>query len=292
MAASGFLLNRTTSTMLFVPQIEPLTDDEFGRVCRFIYKKSGIVLTMNKKNMVYNRLLKRLRECHVDNFSDYLRMLEREPSNIEWQAFVNALTTNLTAFFREPHHFVTLTDFVRSRRNSNINIWCAASSTGEEPYSIAMTLSDVLGPNAINAKVVASDIDTEVLEKAKQGVYRIEELKSLSALQRQRYFMKGVGEFEGYARVKPALRQMIEFRHLNLSDPDWQLQNSFDAIFCRNVMIYFDKEMQIKMLERFVPLLKPDGLLFIGHSENLSQLTQSFVIKGQTVYSVQAARKR
>ncbi|QCJ72031.1 chemotaxis protein-glutamate O-methyltransferase [Providencia heimbachae] len=278
--------------MLFVPQIEPLTDDEFGRVCRFIYKKSGIVLTMNKKNMVYNRLLKRLRECHVDNFSDYLRMLEREPSNIEWQAFVNALTTNLTAFFREPHHFITLTDFVRSRRNSNINIWCAASSTGEEPYSIAMTLSDVLGPNAINAKVVASDIDTEVLEKAKQGVYRIEELKSLSALQRQRYFMKGVGEFEGYARVKPALRQMIEFRHLNLSDPDWQLQNSFDAIFCRNVMIYFDKEMQIKMLERFVPLLKPDGLLFIGHSENLSQLTQSFVIKGQTVYSVQAARKR
>ena len=278
--------------MLFVPQIEPLTDDEFGRVCRFIYKKSGIVLTMNKKNMVYNRLLKRLRECHVDNFSDYLRMLEREPSNIEWQAFVNALTTNLTAFFREPHHFVTLTDFVRSRRNSNINIWCAASSTGEEPYSIAMTLSDVLGPNAINAKVVASDIDTEVLEKAKQGVYRIEELKSLSALQRQRYFMKGVGEFEGYARVKPVLRQMIEFRHLNLSDPDWQLQNSFDAIFCRNVMIYFDKEMQIKMLERFVPLLKPDGLLFIGHSENLSQLTQSFVIKGQTVYSVQAARKR
>ncbi len=292
MAASGFLLNRTTSTMLFVPQIEPLTDDEFGRVCRFIYKKSGIVLTMNKKNMVYNRLLKRLRECHVDNFSDYLRMLEREPSNIEWQAFVNALTTNLTAFFREPHHFVTLTDFVRSRRNSNINIWCAASSTGEEPYSIAMTLSDVLGPNAINAKVVASDIDTEVLEKAKQGVYRIEELKSLSALQRQRYFMKGVGEFEGYARVKPTLRQMIEFRHLNLSDPDWQLQNSFDAIFCRNVMIYFDKEMQMKMLERFVPLLKPDGLLFIGHSENLSQLTQSFVIKGQTVYSVQAARKR
>lgn len=114
----------------------------------------------------------------------------------------------------------------------------------------------------------------------------------MSALQRQRYFMKGVGEFEGYARVKPALRQMIEFRHLNLSDPDWQLQNSFDAIFCRNVMIYFDKEMQIKMLERFVPLLKPDGLLFIGHSENLSQLTQSFVIKGQTVYSVQAARKR
>ncbi len=278
--------------MLFVPQIEPLTDDEFGRVCRFIYKKSGIVLTMNKKNMVYNRLLKRLRECHVDNFSDYLRMLEREPSNIEWQAFVNALTTNLTAFFREPHHFVTLTDFVRSRRNSNINIWCAASSTGEEPYSIAMTLSDVLGPNAINAKIVASDIDTEVLEKAKQGVYRIEELKSLSALQRQRYFMKGVGEFEGYARVKPALRQMIEFCHLNLSDHDWQLQNSFDAIFCRNVMIYFDKEMQIKMLERFVPLLKPDGLLFIGHSENLSQLTQSFVIKGQTVYSVQAARKR
>ncbi|HHO0144574.1 TPA: CheR family methyltransferase [Providencia stuartii] len=277
--------------MLFAPQIEPLTDEEFGRVCRFFHKKSGIVLTMNKKSMVYNRLLKRLRDCNVNNFSEYLRMLEREPLHPEWQAFVNALTTNLTAFFREPHHFVTLADFVRSRKSSNINIWCAASSTGEEPYSIAMTLSDVLGSQAVNAKVIASDIDTEVLSKAKQGVYRIEELKALSALQRQRYFMKGVGDFEGYARVKQTLRQMIEFRYLNLSDSDWQLQHRFDAIFCRNVMIYFDKDTQIKLLERFAPLLKPDGLLFIGHSENLSQLSQRFVIKGQTVYSLQPARR-
>ncbi|MBG5881641.1 CheR family methyltransferase [Providencia alcalifaciens] len=277
--------------MLLVPQIEPLTDDEFGRVCRFIHKKSGIVLTMNKKNMVYNRLLKRLRDCNIDNFSDYLRMLEREPLNTEWQAFINALTTNLTAFFREPHHFATLTDFLKSRRNSNINIWCSASSTGEEPYSIAMTVSDVLGANAVNAKVVASDIDTEVLEKAKQGIYRIEELKALTALQRQRYFMKGVGEYEGFARVKPALSNMIEFRYLNLTEGDWQLQHRFDAIFCRNVMIYFDKEMQIKLLERFAPLLKPDGLLFIGHSENISQLTKQFVINGQTVYSLASARR-
>ncbi|EUC95214.1 protein-glutamate O-methyltransferase CheR [Providencia alcalifaciens PAL-2] len=284
-------MNRTTSTMLLVPQIEPLTDDEFGRVCRFIHKKSGIVLTMNKKNMVYNRLLKRLRDCNIDNFSDYLRMLEREPLNAEWQAFVNALTTNLTAFFREPHHFATLTDFLKSRRNSNVNIWCAASSTGEEPYSIAMTISDVLGANAVNSKVIASDIDTEVLEKAKQGIYRVEELKTLTALQRQRYFMKGVGEYEGFARVKPALSNMIEFRYLNLTEGDWQLQHRFDAIFCRNVMIYFDKEMQIKLLERFAPLLKPDGLLFIGHSENISQLTKQFVINGQTVYSLASARR-
>ncbi|UBX48166.1 chemotaxis protein-glutamate O-methyltransferase [Providencia alcalifaciens] len=277
--------------MLLVPQIEPLTDDEFSRVCRFIHKKSGIVLTMNKKNMVYNRLLKRLRDCNIDNFSDYLRMLEREPLNAEWQAFINALTTNLTAFFREPHHFATLTDFLKSRRNSNINIWCSASSTGEEPYSIAMTVSDVLGANAVNAKVVASDIDTEVLEKAKQGIYRVEELKTLTALQRQRYFMKGVGEYEGFARVKPALSNMIEFRYLNLTEGDWQLQHRFDAIFCRNVMIYFDKEMQIKLLERFAPLLKPDGLLFIGHSENISQLTKQFVINGQTVYSLASARR-
>lgn len=246
---------------------------------------------MNKKNMVYNRLLKRLRDCNIDNFSDYLRMLEREPLNAEWQAFINALTTNLTAFFREPHHFATLTDFLKSRRNSNINIWCSASSTGEEPYSIAMTVSDVLGANAVNAKVVASDIDTEVLEKAKQGIYRIEELKTLTALQRQRYFMKGVGEYEGFARVKPALSNMIEFRYLNLTEGDWQLQHRFDAIFCRNVMIYFDKEMQIKLLERFAPLLKPDGLLFIGHSENISQLTKQFVINGQTVYSLASARR-
>lgn len=274
--------------MLFAPQIESLTDDEFGRVCRFIHKKSGIVLTINKKNMVYNRLLKRLRDCKVNNFSEYLHMLERESSHPEWQEFVNALTTNLTAFFREPHHFVTLADFVRSRRHSSINIWCAASSTGEEPYSIAMTLSDVLGAQASNVKIIASDIDTDVLNKAEQGVYRVEELKALSALQRQRYFMKGVGDFDGYARVKQTLSKMIEFRYLNLSDSDWQLEHRFDAIFCRNVMIYFDKDMQIKLLEQFAQLLKPDGLLFIGHSENLSQLSQRFVIKGQTVYSVQA----
>ncbi|WP_140187175.1 CheR family methyltransferase [Providencia stuartii] len=277
--------------MLFSPQVEPLTDEEFGRVCRFIHKKSGIVLTMNKKNMVYNRLLKRLRDCKVNNFAEYLRLLEREPLHPEWQAFVNALTTNLTAFFREPHHFVTLSEFVRARKNSNINIWCAASSTGEEPYSIAMTLSDVLGAQAMNAKIIASDIDTEVLDKAKKGIYRIEELKNLTAIQRQHYFMKGVGDFEGYARVKQSLRDMIEFRFLNLTDGDWQLQHRFDAIFCRNVMIYFDKDMQIKLLERFAPLLKPDGLLFIGHSENLSQLSQHFVIKGQTVYSLQPTRK-
>ncbi|MEM8383466.1 CheR family methyltransferase [Morganella morganii] len=247
--------------MLFAPQIEPLTDDEFGRVCRFIHKKSGIVLSMNKKNMVYNRLLKRLRDCNMSTFAEYLRLLEREPLHPEWQAFINAMTTNLTAFFREPHHFQTLTDFIRPRRNQPITIWCAAASTGEEPYSIAMTLSDVLGANAMNAKVIASDIDTEVLEKARKGVYRIEELKSLNALQRQRHFMKGVGEYEGYARVKPALGRMIDFRYLNLTDNDWQFQGQFDAIFCRNVMIYFDKDMQKQLLERFVPLLKPDGLL-------------------------------
>lgn len=275
--------------MLFAPQIAPLTDDEFGRVCRFIYKKSGIVLSMNKKNMVYNRLLKRLRDCNTGTFTEYLRMLEREPLHPEWQAFINALTTNLTAFFREPHHFQTLTEFIRSRRDQPINIWCAASSTGEEPYSIAMTLSDVLGQSALNAKVIASDIDTEVLEKARKGVYRFEELKNMNALQRQRYFMKGVGEYEGYARIKPSLGRMVDFRLLNLTDTDWQFQGQFDAIFCRNVMIYFDKEMQKQLLERFIPLLKPDGLLFIGHSENLSQLSQRYVIRGQTVYSVQAA---
>ena len=151
-----------------------------------------------------------------------------------------------------------------------------------------MTLSDVLGANAMNAKVIASDIDTEVLEKARKGVYRIEELKSLNALQRQRHFMKGSGNMKAM-RVKPALGRMIDFRYLNLTDNDWQFQGQFDAIFCRNVMIYFDKDMQKQLLERFVPLLKPDGLLFIGHSENLSQLSSRYVIRGQTVYSIQAA---
>jgi len=239
--------------------------------------------------MVYNRLVRRLRTLGLDDFGRYLGMLESNPNSAEWQAFVNSLTTNLTAFFREGHHFPVLADHAR-KRNGEYRIWSAAASTGEEPYSIAITLADVLGMAPGRWKVFASDIDTQVLEKAQSGVYRQEELKTLSAQQMQRYFMRGTGPHEGLVRVRSELASHIEFASINLLDKQAPVPGPFDAIFCRNVMIYFDKTTQQDILSRFVPLLKPGGLLFAGHSENFSNLSRDFWLRGQTVYGLSKER--
>jgi chemotaxis protein methyltransferase CheR len=235
--------------------------------------------------MVYNRLVRRLRELGLDDFGRYLTMLEANQSNAEWQAFINSLTTNLTAFFREAHHFPVLAEHAR-KRSGEYRVWCAAASTGEEPYSIAITLADALGMAPGRFKVIASDIDTEVLKKAKSGIYRVDELKTLSPQQLQRYFMRGTGPHEGLVRVRQELANYIEFTPVNLLAKQYNVQGPFDSIFCRNVMIYFDKTTQQDILRRFAPLLKPDGLLFAGHSENFSNLAREFTLRGQTVYAL------
>ncbi|EPC8060133.1 protein-glutamate O-methyltransferase CheR [Yersinia enterocolitica] len=267
----------------------PLSDVHFRRICQLIYQRAGIVLADHKREMVYNRLVRRLRLLGINDFGQYLALLETDPNSAEWQAFVNALTTNLTAFFREAHHFPILAEHARQRPGS-YSVWSTAASTGEEPYSIAMTLCDVLGNRSSSCQILASDIDTQVLEKATSGVYRQDELRSLSAQQMQRYFLRGTGPHQGMVRVRPELANMIHFQQLNLLAPEWALPGQFDAIFCRNVMIYFDKETQERILRRFVPLLKPGGLMFAGHSENFSQISREFYLRGQTVYGLTKER--
>jgi chemotaxis protein methyltransferase CheR len=262
-----------------------LTDRDFDRVRRLIHGRAGIALGAQKRQMVYSRLTRRLRELGLDAFSPYLDRLEDAREDQEWQAFINALTTNLTAFFREEHHFPLLAQHVAGRV-APVRVWCAAASTGEEPYSIAITLREALGSRATSASVLATDIDTDVLAKAQAGVFSLEQLAKVSRERLRRFFLKGVGAQEGKALVRPELAAMVKFEPLNLLSPSWPIEGPFDAIFCRNVMIYFDKPTQAQVLRRFAGLLKPDGLLFAGHSENFSFMDASFRPRGQTVYGL------
>jgi len=278
------------SFLLPMTQRLALSDAHFRRICQLIYQRAGIVLADHKRDMVYNRLVRRLRTLGLDDFGRYLSMLEANANSAEWQAFINSLTTNLTAFLREAHHFPVLAEHAR-KRSGEYRIWSAAASTGEEPYSLAITLADTLGTAPGRWKVFASDIDTEVLQKAQSGIYRQEELKTLSPQQLQRYFMRGTGPHDGLVRVRGELANHVEFAPLNLLDKQYNVPGPFDAIFCRNVMIYFDRETQEAILKRFVPLLKPGGLLFAGHSENFSNLSRDFWLRGQTVYALSKERQ-
>jgi chemotaxis protein methyltransferase CheR len=261
------------------------TEQDFERVRSLIYRRAGIALADSKQEMVYSRLARRLRATGITTFAHYLDDLESTPDSQEWEAFTNALTTNLTSFFREAHHFPILADHVK-KAAGQIEIWCSASSTGEEPYSIAMTLCEVFNTLMPPAHIVATDIDTNVLNIAANGVYPLERLDKMEPERAKRFFLRGKGKQEGYARVRPELRQMITFKQLNLLAGDWPVSGPFDAIFCRNVMIYFDKPTQGKILERFAPMMKPDALLFAGHSENFLYVSDAFKLRGKTVYEL------
>ena len=256
---------------------------DFDEVRKMIYDHAGIALSEGKEDMVYSRLARRLRATGLKSFRDYLDYL-RAGHDEEWEAFVNSLTTNLTDFFRENHHFVLLKEFLAKRRDRPITIWSSASSTGEEPYSTAMTVVQAMGGFDASVKVLASDLDTNVLKKCQDGVYTLDRLKKVTAEQQRQFFLKGTGEREGLAKVRPELRAMVEFFQLNLLAPNWPIRDRLDVIFCRNVMIYFDKPTQHKILARMKPLLKPDGLLFMGHSEALYHAADLFRLRGQTVY--------
>jgi chemotaxis protein methyltransferase CheR len=259
------------------------TDADFARVQSLIYQRAGISLHDGKHAMVYSRLSRRLRDTGHRSFREYLGWLESHDGP-EWQEFVNALTTNLTSFFREQHHFDILADHLKSKpATTSWRVWCNAASTGEEPYSIVMTALDALGPRA-NFKLWASDIDSKVLATAARGVYRLDGIKGLDAGRMQRFFMRGKGANEGLARVKPELQSMIEFLGVNLIRDDWPFRDPFDVVFCRNVMIYFDGPTQRKVLERIHRVMKPGGLLFVGHSENFNESRDLFVLRGKTVY--------
>ncbi len=261
-----------------------LSDRDFSRVCRLIHAHAGISLNESKRNMVYSRLARRLRERELSSFAAYLDLLETEESG-EWQDFVNALTTNLTSFFREAHHFEMLADLLAATPSGKqVALWSAACSTGEEPYSMAMSARDARDASAPTARILATDIDTQVLETARRGVYRDDNVARLDRDLVQRHFQRGTGSNSGLARVKKELRDMVSFRQFNLLQPAWPMTEKFAAIFCRNVMIYFDKPTQRGIMERIAARLEPRGILFIGHSENLLWARDLFEPCGRTAY--------
>lgn len=266
-----------------------LTAAELQKISALIYQRAGIVLSDQKHDMVYNRLTRRLRQLGMKTFSAYLHYLESDPGSDEWQQFINALTTNLTSFFREAYHFPVLAEHARARAG-NYTVWCTAASTGEEPCSIAMTLHETLGASLSGPRIWATDIDTEVLAKAALGVYRRADIQNLTAEQKRTWFLRGTGAQQEQVKVKPALLSAIHYQQLNLLAPQWRVPAPFDAIFCRNVMIYFDKQTQHRLLQRFATMLKPGGLLFVGHSENFSNINGPFRLRGQSVYCLTQER--
>ena len=257
------------------------SDADFSRIKALIYKKAGISLHDGKHAMVYSRVSRRLRETGHDSFKTYLDWLEHH-DGAEWQEFINALTTNLTAFFREQHHFEILAQMFAAKRTHNWRIWCSAASTGEEPYSIAMTATEGLGASG-SFQITNSDIDTTVLATAQRGVYKVDGTKGLSPERMQRFFMRGKGANEGFMRVKPELQKNLSFQTVNLIH-DLPFREPFDVVFCRNVMIYFDAATQRQVLERIHRVMKPGGMLFVGHAENFSDARNLFVLRGKTVY--------
>ena len=259
------------------------TQKDFERVRRLIRERVGIALNESKQNMVYNRLVKRLRTLQLDSVADYLALLD-DSEHAEWQHFVNALTTNLSHFFREEYHFPILVEHVKALGRTPVRVWSAAASTGEEPYSIAISLCEAYGSLQPPASILATDIDTAVLEGAEKGVYPLEKVEQVSPERLKRYFLRGTGANSGYARVRAELAKLVEFRKLNLSDARWDVKGPFDAVFCRNVMIYFDKPTQYQVLERIARVLAPEGLLFAGHSESFLHAAELFKPVGKTVY--------
>jgi chemotaxis protein methyltransferase CheR len=261
------------------------TRSDFERVRKLIYQRAGIALSPSKQDMVYSRLARRLRALGLKRFRDYLDRLNAD-AGPEWETFTNALTTNLTSFFREAHHFQILSQHIGALSRRPLAIWCCAASTGEEPYSLAMEMVDLFGSYQPPVSILATDLDTQVLRHAEQGVYAEDRVAKLTAGCVRRFFLRGTGNQAGRVKVRDELRRLVTFREVNLLEPAWPVRGPFDAIFCRNVLIYLDRPTQARILRRFVPLMRPDALLFIGHSESLFHVSDLFRVQGQTVYAL------
>ena len=262
------------------------TTQDFQRIRKLIHEHAGISLSESKQELVYSRLARRLRATGTKTFAEYLDRLQRG-NEAEWEAFTNSLTTNMTSFFREAHHFPVLAEHLRKPGKAHpVALWCSACSTGEEAYSMAMTAVDALGSFDHPVRIIASDLDTNVLQTARIGRYKLESVARISAQQIDKFFVRGKGENAGFVQVRPELQKMISFQRINLLDATWPICEQLDAIFCRNVMIYFDKDTQLEILKRFASLLRSDSLLFAGHSENFYHADAWFKLRGHTVYEL------
>jgi chemotaxis protein methyltransferase CheR len=264
------------------------TQADYDRVAAHLFRIAGIHLGATRKEMVYSRLSREVRRLRLDGVGAYLDYLDKAGQH-EWTRFTNVLTTNLTSFFREQHHFGILAEKVLPRAGRPARIWSCGCASGEEPYSIAMVCDETIGGASGAFSILATDVNTTMLQEAEAGVFEKERVENVSPARLHRYFFDGSGAFAGKVKVKPVIRQPIDFRMLNLMHPNWGIESAgqFDAIFCRNVMIYFNKETQYQILKRFAPLLRqPYGLLFAGHSEAFFNAKDLFTPMGATTYRV------
>ncbi|HEX6267016.1 MAG TPA: CheR family methyltransferase [Burkholderiales bacterium] len=247
-----------------------MTAEDFSRIRKLVFALCGISLSAAKVDMAYNRLVRVLRSKGMTAFSQYLDLVEGGAPATR-QEFINAMTTNLTRFFREAAHFELLAKLLaEAPGNRTLSIWCAGCSTGEEAYTIAMTAAETLGERASSVRVLATDVDTDVLATAAAGVYPAEAARDMERARLRRFFLAGTGSNSGKIRVRSELAERVRFEQHNLRGTLWPAPASFDAIFCRNVLIYFDQKSQAEVLERFRACLRPQGLLFSGHSEYYS----------------------
>ena len=268
-----------------------LSDLEFKDLRRLVFDLAGITMGENKRQLLKSRLQRRLRALGIETFTEYLLRLKNSgPDDPEREAFVNAVTTNKTDFFREPHHF----SFVINRvipdlladGQSSLRVWHAGCSTGEEPYTMAMALLEADLPGDFQFRQLASDIDTGVLAHAEAGTYAEERIETIPTPLLKRWFLKGKGPNEGLYRVRPDLQENLTFRQINLVQPPWPMKSStvFDVIFCRNVMIYFSRETQGQLISDLVARLRPGGYLMLGHSESLHNNSDGLENVGHTIY--------
>jgi chemotaxis protein methyltransferase CheR len=265
----------------------PFTLGDFQSIADLLYKQAGITLPEGKATLVYSRLAKRLRELRLASFSDYCALVAREPDGPEAQTMLRALTTNVTRFFREPHHFDHLREHViaplaaAARAGRRVRMWSAACSTGQEPYSIALTLLDALPDAAsLDIKILGTDIDANVIATARAAVYSDDLVEPIPAAFRSKWMDREPG---GGWRVGDAARSLVSFKELNLIR-DWPMKGRFDAVFCRNVVIYFDEQTQEGLWRKFAPILSPGGRLYVGHSERVFFPGCPLVSDGLTAY--------
>jgi chemotaxis protein methyltransferase CheR len=266
-----------------------LADAEFDFIRHVIAENAGIVLGPNKRQLVQGRLARRLRELHLDSYEAYCDHI-RESGPEELVGLINALTTNVTSFFRENHHFEALASYMlpeafkRNQQSRRVRIWSAGCSSGEEAYCLAMVAREAMPPGQKwDLKILATDIDSEVVATAQRGIYPLDRLVTLSQERLQRHFRKGSGEHAGEAKVNAELAQLVSFRTLNLMH-SWPLSGPFDIIFCRNVMIYFDQATRERLVARFAGLIAADGYLCLGHSESIHNPAGPFRLVGKTIY--------
>lgn len=265
-----------------------LSDRNFGFIRDLVGERTGIVLSDLKRDMTYGRLVRRLRELKLSSFDEYCALLKSGDED-ELINLTNAITTNLTSFFREPHHFEFLSQellpkLLASKADRRLRIWSAGCSSGEEPYTIAMTILESV-PQIRNwdIRILATDLDYNMVSRAASGIYTEERVNGIDARRQKRWFRRGRGENAGMVRVSPELQNLITFKQLNLLH-EWPMKGPFDIIFCRNVVIYFNKETQRELFSRYADIMTPDGHLFIGHSESLYKVSDRFELLGRTIY--------